>query len=60
MACGGCGKARQGTGAVKERKREGAAQAPMDRVSTTTGAVNPKNTRYGEYLRALRQQQQGK
>ena len=60
MACGGCKKAREGTGAVKDRKREGAS-APADRVSTTTGAVNQANTRYTEYLRALKQhQQQGK
>lgn len=54
MACGGCGKGRAGTAAVKDRKREAAATPPADRVSTTTGSVNPKNTRYAEYLRALR------
>ena len=60
MACGGCGKARKGTAAVKDRKREATA-APAERVSTTTGAVNQANTRYTEYLRALKQhQQQGK
>lgn len=59
MACGGCGKARKGTAAVKDRKRE-ANTAPADRVSTGTGAVNPSNTRYSEYLRALKQYQQGK
>lgn len=59
MACGGCGKSRKGTAAVKDRKREGTASA--DRVSTTTGAVNQANTRYTEYLRALKEhQQQGK
>lgn len=61
MACGGCGKARQGTAAVKDRKRAATATAPSERVSTTTGAVNQANTRYTEYLRALKQhQQQGK
>lgn len=59
MACGGCGKARKGTAAVKDRKREATSQAPADRVSTSIGAVNPRNSRYAEYLRALKQHQQG-
>lgn len=59
MACGGCGKARKGTAAVKDRKREATSQAPADRVSTTTGAVNPSNSKYAEYLRTLKQYRQG-
>ena len=58
VACGGCGKARKGTAAVKDRKRE-ASTAPADRVSTTTGAVNPSNSKYAEYLRTLKQYRQG-
>ena len=61
MACGACKKAREGTAAVKDRKRAATTTAPADRLSTTTGAVNQANTRYTEYLRALKQhQQQGK
>ena len=56
MACGGCGKGRQGTAAVKERKRSSAGSA-MITSQTTSAPVNPANSAYtGSYQQYLRDQ----
>ena len=53
MACGGCGKGRQGTAAVKERKRSSAGSA-MITSQTTSNPVSTTpayDNRYQQYLR---------
>lgn len=57
MACGGCGKGREGTAAVKERKRSSAGSA-MITSQTTSTPTDPANSAYGtRYQQYLRDQQ---
>ena len=53
MACGGCGKGRMGTAAVKERKRGSAGGAMVTSQTTSNPAPTPAgySNRYQEYLR---------
>lgn len=58
MACGGCGKGRQGTSAVKARRRASAGNIAAEMVKNAGAPVAPKvsdphyNERFSEYLRA--------
>lgn len=51
MACGGCGKGRQGTAAVKDRKRSSAGDAMITSQTTSPPINGDYNSRYLNYLR---------
>lgn len=50
MGCG-CGKGRQGTAAVKDRKRASAGSAMITSQTTSTPVSSSYTDRYSNYLR---------
>lgn len=61
MGCG-CGKGRQGTAAVKDRKRSGANTMNTLMSGQTTGVVTDStyNKRFSDYNKTLREYMRGK